>query len=75
MKIERGDKVLFTGFSKTNNIHAGTAKGYLKEGVLYTVSFVFPGGDTIPDQLEIEGVDDMLFLSDMFRVIKKHDQS
>jgi hypothetical protein len=66
----QGDRVRFVRDEK--NIpnwaeHCRFAKEYLDKGKIYVVVHSFAGD---PSQIEVEGVTDVLFLSDMFDVVE-----
>ncbi len=68
--ITKGSRVRFVRDEKELpdwSEHCLLAKEYIELGKLYTVSHVFPGN---PQQYELDGIDPMLFLADMFEVVE-----
>lgn len=63
--IQQGDQVIWSGGSLAVPRQNGLANKLLKKNYVYTVEFVFPGDEITPEQLELDGLNE-LFVCDMF---------
>ena len=66
--IKKGDRVLWSGGSAAFPRQNGLANKILKKGKAYVVEFVFPGSEELPEQIELDGIEE-LFVCDMFHKI------